>query len=71
MGFWIMLLSSLIGLGLVIFGVEKELPKGQKIAFWEGRHVYDERKLTVWSPVANVSGPMQCAEIKYLRGRSR
>lgn len=34
MGFWIMLLSGLIGLGLVIFGVEKELPKGQKIAFW-------------------------------------
>lgn len=33
MGFWIMLLSGLIGLGLVIFGVEKELPKGQKIAF--------------------------------------
>lgn len=34
MGFWIMLLSGLIGLGLVIFGVEKELPKGQKFAFW-------------------------------------
>lgn len=34
MGFWIMLLSGLIGLGLVIFGVEKELPKGQKTAFW-------------------------------------
>lgn len=34
MGFWIMLLSGLIGLGLVIFGVEKELPKEQKIAFW-------------------------------------
>lgn len=33
-GFWIMLLSGLIGLGLVIFGVEKELPKGQKTAFW-------------------------------------
>lgn len=33
MGFWIMLLSGLIGLGLVIFGVEKELPKGQKFAF--------------------------------------
>ncbi len=48
-----------------------KLSAQQKIAFWEGRHVYDERKLTVWSPVANVSGPMQCAEIKYLRGRSR
>lgn len=34
MGFWIMLLSGLIGLGLVIFGVEKDLPKGEKIAFW-------------------------------------
>lgn len=34
MGFWIMLLSGLTGLGLVIFGVEKELPKEQKIAFW-------------------------------------
>lgn len=34
MGFWIMLLSGLIGLGLVILGVEKELPKGQKFAFW-------------------------------------
>ena len=34
MGFWIMLLSGLIGLSLVIFGVEKELPKGQKIAFF-------------------------------------
>lgn len=33
MGFWIMLLSGLIGLGLVIFGVEKELPKGQKTVF--------------------------------------
>lgn len=33
MGFWIMLLSGLIVLDLVIFGVEKELPKGQKIAF--------------------------------------
>lgn len=34
MGFWIMLVSGLIGLGLVIFGVEKDLPKGKKIAFW-------------------------------------
>lgn len=34
MGFWMMLLSGLIGLGLVIFGVEKDMPKGQKIIFW-------------------------------------
>lgn len=27
-------MSGLIGLGLVIFGVEKELPKEQKITFW-------------------------------------
>lgn len=31
MGFWIMLLSGLIGLSLVIFGVEKEPPKGLQI----------------------------------------
>ncbi|MCI1659254.1 MAG: hypothetical protein LKI43_05965 [Lactobacillus delbrueckii] len=34
MGFWIMLLSGLIGLALVIYAFKKELPKGQKIAFW-------------------------------------
>ena len=34
MGFFFFFLSGLIGLSFVIFGVEKELPKGQKIAFW-------------------------------------
>ncbi|MFR0600676.1 hypothetical protein [Lactobacillus equicursoris] len=34
MGFWIMLLSGLVGLALVIYAFKKELPKGQKIAFW-------------------------------------
>lgn len=43
----------------------------QKIAFWEGRRVYEERSLTAWSPVANAAGPMQCAEIKYMRNQGR
>ncbi|MCD5483402.1 hypothetical protein LOB94_09025 [Lactobacillus delbrueckii subsp. bulgaricus] len=33
-GFWIMLLSGLIGLALVIYAFKKDLPKGKKIAFW-------------------------------------
>ena len=34
----------------------------QKIAFWEGRRVYEER---------SAAGPMQCAEIKYMRNQGR
>ena len=43
----------------------------QKIAFWEGRRVYEERSLTAWSPVANAAGPLQRAEIKYMRNQGR
>lgn len=33
MGFWIMLLSGLIGLALVIYAFKKELPKGAENCF--------------------------------------